>query len=94
MFLLLQKNAMLGGAITGFLISAASNNGKDKIIKDTITAGAVATAIEFIKHLTWTLSSYNVIYTIEDVYWFLHLACCLFGDCRAFTFSTILEELI
>ncbi|CAL9091984.1 unnamed protein product [Musa textilis] len=46
------KNAMLGGAITGLLISAASNNGKDKIIKDTITAGAVATAIEFINHLT------------------------------------------
>lgn len=52
MFLLLQKNAMLGGAITGFLISAASNNGTDKIIKDTITAGAVATAIEFINLLT------------------------------------------
>ncbi|KAJ8505781.1 hypothetical protein OPV22_006667 [Ensete ventricosum] len=44
------KNAMLGGAITGLLISAASNNGKDKIIKDTITAGAVATAIELINH--------------------------------------------
>ncbi|URE45298.1 Mitochondrial import inner membrane translocase subunit Tim17 [Musa troglodytarum] len=32
------KNATLGGAISGLLISAASNNGRDKVIKDAITA--------------------------------------------------------
>ena len=48
----LQKNAMIGGALSGVLISGASNNHKDKIIKDAITAGAVATAVEFINYLT------------------------------------------
>lgn len=52
LFLLLQKNATLGGAISGLLISAASNNGRDKVIKDAITAGAVATAAEFINYFT------------------------------------------
>jgi hypothetical protein len=48
----LQKNAMLGGALTGALFSAATNNNKDKIIKDAITGGAIATAVEFINYLT------------------------------------------
>ncbi|RWW84875.1 hypothetical protein BHE74_00006501, partial [Ensete ventricosum] len=48
----LNKNATLGGAISGLLISAASNNGRDKVIKDAITAGAVATAAEFINYFT------------------------------------------
>ncbi|WOL06931.1 outer envelope pore protein 16, chloroplastic [Canna indica] len=46
------KNAMLGGAITGLLISAASNNRRDKVVKDAIAAGAVATAVEFVSYLT------------------------------------------
>ncbi|KAK9170487.1 hypothetical protein Syun_002627 [Stephania yunnanensis] len=46
------KNAMLGGALTGALVSAASNNDKNKIILDAITGGAVATAAEFINYLT------------------------------------------
>ncbi|KAF8667147.1 hypothetical protein HU200_053335 [Digitaria exilis] len=46
------KNAMIGGALSGALISGASNNNKDKIIKDAITAGAVATAVEFVNYLT------------------------------------------
>uniref|UniRef100_A0A0A9CZ76 Uncharacterized protein n=1 Tax=Arundo donax TaxID=35708 RepID=A0A0A9CZ76_ARUDO len=46
------KNAMIGGALTGALISAASNNHRDKVIKDAITGGAVATAVEFINYLT------------------------------------------
>ncbi|KAK9128895.1 hypothetical protein Syun_017692 [Stephania yunnanensis] len=49
---LLQKNAMLGGALTGALVSAASNNDKNKIIMDAVTGGAVATAAEFINYLT------------------------------------------
>jgi hypothetical protein len=43
---------MIGGALSGALISGATNNNKDKIIKDAITAGAVATAVEFINYLT------------------------------------------
>ncbi|CAI9778768.1 unnamed protein product [Fraxinus pennsylvanica] len=46
------KNAMLGGALTGALISAACNNGRDKIVTDAIAGGAVATAAEFLNYLT------------------------------------------
>ncbi|XP_009588682.1 outer envelope pore protein 16, chloroplastic [Nicotiana tabacum] len=46
------KNAMIGGALTGALISAASNNNRDKIVMDAITGGAVATAAEFLNYLT------------------------------------------
>ncbi|KAI3694628.1 hypothetical protein L1987_77596 [Smallanthus sonchifolius] len=46
------KNAMIGGAVTGALVSAASSNKRDKIIMDAITGGAVATAAEFINYLT------------------------------------------
>jgi hypothetical protein len=48
----LQKNAMIGGTLSGALISGASNSHRNKIIKDAITAGAVATAVEFINCLT------------------------------------------
>lgn len=47
-----QKNAMLGGALTGAIISAVSNHGRDKVVKDAITGAAVATAAEFINYLT------------------------------------------
>ncbi|KAJ1406891.1 Tim17/Tim22/Tim23/Pmp24 family [Sesbania bispinosa] len=46
------KNAMIGGAVTGALVSAASNNKKDRIAIDAITGAAVATAAEFINYLT------------------------------------------
>ncbi|KAL8254724.1 hypothetical protein R6Q59_032945 [Mikania micrantha] len=46
------KNAMIGGAVTGALVSAASSNKRDKVIMDAITGGAVATAAEFISYLT------------------------------------------
>ncbi|KAK1299056.1 hypothetical protein QJS10_CPB14g01554 [Acorus calamus] len=46
------KNALLGGAVTGALVSAASNNSRDKVIIDAITGGAVATAAEFLNYLT------------------------------------------
>ncbi|KAK9122703.1 hypothetical protein Sjap_012305 [Stephania japonica] len=46
------KNAMLGGALTGAIVSAASSSDKNKIIMDAITGGAVATAEEFINYLT------------------------------------------
>ena len=47
----LQKNAMLGGALTGALISAATNKDKDKIVIDAIAGGAIATASLFINYL-------------------------------------------
>lgn len=49
---ILQKNAMLGGALTGAIVSAASNHNKDKVLIDAITGGAVATAAEFLNYLT------------------------------------------
>ncbi|KAB5520318.1 hypothetical protein DKX38_024637 [Salix brachista] len=45
------KNAMLGGALTGALISAATNKDKDKIVIDAIAGGAIATASLFINYL-------------------------------------------
>ncbi|KAL8116048.1 outer envelope pore protein 16, chloroplastic [Apium graveolens] len=46
------KNALIGGVLTGALISVVSSNKRDKIVKDAITGGAVATAAEFINYLT------------------------------------------
>ncbi|XP_057969925.1 outer envelope pore protein 16, chloroplastic-like [Malania oleifera] len=46
------KNAMVGGALAGALISVASNNKRDRIAVDAITGGAVATAAEFLNYLT------------------------------------------
>ncbi|XP_071697089.1 outer envelope pore protein 16, chloroplastic [Rutidosis leptorrhynchoides] len=46
------KNAMIGGALTGALVSAVSSNKGDKIVMDAITGGAIATAAEFISYLT------------------------------------------
>ncbi|KEH39437.1 Outer envelope pore protein 16 [Medicago truncatula] len=46
------KNAMIGGAVTGALVSAVNNNKKDKIAVDAITGAAIATAAEFINHFT------------------------------------------
>lgn len=43
---------MVGGAITGAIVSAASNNKKDTVVIDAITGAAVATAAEFINYLT------------------------------------------
>ncbi|GAA0152995.1 amino acid transporter [Lithospermum erythrorhizon] len=46
------KNAMIGGALTGAIVSAASSKSGDKIVMDAIAGGAVATAAEFINYLT------------------------------------------
>lgn len=48
----MQKNAMIGGALTGAIVSAAGSNERDKIVMDAITGGAVATAAEFLHYLT------------------------------------------
>ncbi|KAM5583661.1 outer envelope pore protein 16, chloroplastic [Rosa sericea] len=45
------KNAMIGGAVTGAVISAATSKDKDRIVVDAITGGAIATAAEFLNYL-------------------------------------------
>lgn len=45
-----QKNAMLAGAATGALVSAATNKGNDKIVLDAIMGGALATASQFLNN--------------------------------------------
>ncbi|KAK8344928.1 hypothetical protein V6Z12_A07G113600 [Gossypium hirsutum] len=45
-------NAMIGGALTGALVSAATNNNKDQIVSDALTGGAVATASVLLNYLT------------------------------------------
>jgi len=39
---------MIGGALTGALVSAMRHGNGDNIAKDALTGGAVATASEFI----------------------------------------------
>ncbi|XP_045804250.1 outer envelope pore protein 16, chloroplastic-like [Trifolium pratense] len=46
------KNALIGGAVTGAIVSAANKNKKDKIAVDAITGAAIATAAEFINYIT------------------------------------------
>ncbi|KAJ4970486.1 hypothetical protein NE237_003585 [Protea cynaroides] len=46
------KNAMLGGAASGALVSAASNSSRDKVVVNAITGAAIATAAEFLNYLT------------------------------------------
>ncbi|KAK4265822.1 hypothetical protein QN277_026823 [Acacia crassicarpa] len=46
------KNAMIGGAVTGAVLSAVGDNKKDRIVIDAITGAAIATAAEFINYLT------------------------------------------
>ncbi|XP_074270522.1 outer envelope pore protein 16, chloroplastic [Silene latifolia] len=46
------KNAMIGGALTGALVSVVSKSKGDKIVVDAITGGAIATAVELINYLT------------------------------------------
>ncbi|KAJ4725813.1 outer envelope pore protein 16, chloroplastic [Melia azedarach] len=44
------KNAMIGGALTGALVSAVGNNNKDKVVMDALAGGAIATAAEFLRY--------------------------------------------
>ncbi|PON33521.1 hypothetical protein PanWU01x14_352170 [Parasponia andersonii] len=44
---ILQKNAMIGGALTGAVVSIASSNDKDNVLVNAITGGAIAIAAEF-----------------------------------------------
>ncbi|RVW65829.1 Outer envelope pore protein 16-1, chloroplastic [Vitis vinifera] len=46
------KNAMIGGALTGAIISSACEKSRDKIVVGAITGGAIATAAEFLNYLT------------------------------------------
>ncbi|KAF8725650.1 hypothetical protein HU200_020193 [Digitaria exilis] len=46
------KNAAIGGALAGALISAANSSHRDtkQVIKDSIAGGAIGTVIEFVSH--------------------------------------------
>ncbi|KAG2594490.1 hypothetical protein PVAP13_5NG010116 [Panicum virgatum] len=46
------KNAMLGGAVTGALVSAVNNHQRDKVVENAITGGAIAAAAELLTHLS------------------------------------------
>jgi len=48
----MQKNAMLGGAVTGALVSAVNNHQRDKVVENAITGGAIAAAAELLTHLS------------------------------------------
>ncbi|MQM19594.1 hypothetical protein Taro_052600 [Colocasia esculenta] len=45
------KNALLGGAVTGALISFASKSSKEKVIENAIKGGAIATAAKFLNYI-------------------------------------------
>ncbi|XXG59786.1 hypothetical protein AAC387_Pa04g1806 [Persea americana] len=47
-----EKNALIGDAIIGALISAANDNNNDKVMVDAVTGGALATAAKFLYYLT------------------------------------------
>lgn len=49
---MLQKNAMVAGALTGAIISVASQQEKDRIVTSAITGGAIATASSFLNYLS------------------------------------------
>ncbi|XP_057861777.1 outer envelope pore protein 16, chloroplastic [Cryptomeria japonica] len=46
------KNALISGAFTGAILSLADNSSRDKMVRNAITGGAIATASEFIRYLT------------------------------------------
>ncbi|KAJ7537734.1 hypothetical protein O6H91_11G019300 [Diphasiastrum complanatum] len=47
------KNALLGGALTGALLALGdSHYSRDKMVRNAITGGAIATASEFLRYLT------------------------------------------
>jgi hypothetical protein len=48
----LQKNAMIGGAVTGALVSAANSNDRQHVVSNAITGAAIATAAQFLNHIT------------------------------------------
>ncbi|GMH26678.1 hypothetical protein Nepgr_028521 [Nepenthes gracilis] len=47
------KSKMIGGALAGALVSAATNGNQDKMVVDAITGGAIATGIYVLNSLTW-----------------------------------------
>ena len=51
-----QKNALVGGIITGALLTCTSGNkgfNSDKVVEGAITGGAIATASVFLRKLTY-----------------------------------------
>ena len=51
-----QKNALVGGMITGALLTCTSGDkgfNSDKLVEGAITGGAIATASVFLRQLTY-----------------------------------------
>ncbi|GAB4834888.1 Outer envelope pore protein 16, chloroplastic [Ancistrocladus abbreviatus] len=46
------KSKMVGGALTGALVSAATNSNREKVVIDAITGAAIATAVDVLNSLT------------------------------------------
>ncbi|KAK1670220.1 hypothetical protein QYE76_058379 [Lolium multiflorum] len=46
------KNAMIGGAVTGALVSAVNSNDRNHVVGNAITGAAIATAAHYLHHLT------------------------------------------
>ncbi|KAL9253749.1 Outer envelope pore protein 16-1, chloroplastic-like protein [Drosera capensis] len=46
------KTKMIGGALTGALVSAAGSGNREKMVLDAITGGAIAIGIDFLDSLT------------------------------------------
>ncbi|KAM7259202.1 hypothetical protein ACFE04_014943 [Oxalis oulophora] len=44
------KNAMIGGAVTGALMAAATGKEKDKVVMDAIAGAAIATGMNYLKY--------------------------------------------
>lgn len=67
---------MIGGALTGLVVSAATNNNKDKVVIDTITGGAIATAAEILNYhyLTWSIQCVGFSFSLPPL-WHLFLLC-------------------
>jgi hypothetical protein len=57
----LQKNAMVGGAVTGALVSAANSDDRKHIVSNAITGAAIATAAHYL-HM-FDLSGSTVIFS-------------------------------
>ncbi|XP_047056003.1 outer envelope pore protein 16, chloroplastic-like [Lolium rigidum] len=45
------KNAMIGGAVTGALVSAVNSNDRNHVVGNAITGAAIATAAHYLHHL-------------------------------------------
>ncbi|KAI3981300.1 hypothetical protein MKX01_004564 [Papaver californicum] len=72
------KNAMLVGAATGALVSAASSNNREKIVIDAIAGGSIAKQREtnVLHHLACKKEQFNIAFPFS-----CFTFCCLVNNC-------------